>query len=347
MVAAASPGTLRHRGVADRARLHGLRLECLASLDLDAAEALPLLHRAVERGIRFLDTANVYSSGRSEELIGRFIRELGAEARERLVIATKLFYPVGAGQAGLSARNISESCDASLRRLGLERIDLLQIHRWDPDTPVEETMGALAALVREGKVRSLGASNVRAWQLAKLNFSARAAGGPEFVAVQAHYNLLHREDERELVPFCLDQQISVLPWSPLARGRLARASETAHSADPAAQREATTLRAESDDVIDTLYGPPTDPLLGLVARLARELSTTPARLALAWLARRPGVTAPVVGVTRAAHIDDAIAALELELPSEMQREIDAAYTPRAYIDLPWTSRNQTILGRST
>ena len=309
---------------------------------LDPPAALPLLHRALEHGINFLDTANVYSTGRSEELVGGFLRQLGAAARARLVVATKLFYPVGVGETGLSAGNVRQSCDDSLRRLGLERIDLLQIHRWDSGTAVEETMAALAGLVRAGKVRALGASNIRAWQLAKMNFTARAHGWPEFVSVQAHYNLLHREDERELLPFCLDQQIGVLPWSPLARGRLARA---ALPLTPLG--EAATARAGSDDVIDTLYGPPTDPLLGVVARLAGELDSTPARVAIAWLAGRPGVTAPVVGITRAAHIDDAIAALDLELPPEALRDLDAAYTPRAYVDLPWTSRNQTVLPASS
>ncbi len=315
---------------------------------LDPPAALPLLHRALERGINFFDTANVYSTGRSEELVGRFVRELGAAARARLVVATKLFYPVGVGETGLSASNIRQSCDASLRRLGLERIDLLQIHRWDAGTPVETTMEALADLIRAGKVRALGASNVRAWQLAKMNFTARAAGWPEFVSVQAHYNLLPREDERELLPFCLDQQIGVLPWSPLARGRLARATFTSTGANRADTSAAvvSTARAGSDDVIDTLYGPPTDPLLGLVARIAHELDSTPARVAIAWLAERPGIAAPVVGVTRASHIDDAVAALDLRLPEGSLSELDRAYTPRAYVDLPWTSRNQTVLTTS-
>lgn len=299
---------------------------------LDEREALPLLRQAWDAGINFLDTANVYSTGRSEEIVGRFVRTT-AGAR-RAIVATKLFYAVGEGEHGLSRANVVKSCDESLRRLGVERIDLLQIHRWDPGTPVEETMGALADLVRAGKVGWIGASNVRAWQLAKLNFTARAAGWPEFVAVQAHYNLLHREDERELVPFCLDQGIAVLPWSPLARGRLAR--------PPGAGAGATT-RDATDDTTDTLYGPPDDPILGIVAQAARELGTSPARVAIAWLASRPGVAAPVVGVTKPGQVQDAVAALDVQLPAAVLEALDRAYTPRPYADLPWTARNLTVL----
>lgn len=298
---------------------------------LDEADSQPLLERALDLGITFFDTANVYSTGRSEEVLGRFLRRTGA--RSRAFVATKLFYPVGAGEAGLSRANVLDSCEASLRRLGMEQIDLLQIHRWDPHTPVEETMEALATLVRAGKVRWIGASNIRGWQLAKMNFMARLNGWPEFVTVQAHYNLLHREDERELLPFCADQGIAVLPWSPLARGRLARPPDAA----------AATGRGAVDDVADQLYGPPTDPVIGALFETARELEIKPALLAIAWLLSRPTVAAAVIGATRVGHIDDAVAALELRVPPGTWERLESAYTPRAYVDLPWTARNQTVL----
>ncbi|MCU0759639.1 MAG: aldo/keto reductase [Steroidobacteraceae bacterium] len=297
---------------------------------LDEPAALEVLARALEAGVTFFDTANVYSTGRSELVLGRMLR--AAQARERVLVATKLFFPVGAGEAGLSRRNVLESCDASLRRLGLERIDLLQIHCYDEATPVEETLQALDELVRAGKVAHLGASNVRAWQLAKLNFTARAQGWAPFETVQVHYNLLYREEERELLPFCVDQGIAVLPWSPLARGRLARPTA------PLA-----TSRAAADDVADTLYGPPTDPILGALAALSTELGVAPAQLALAWTWTRPAVAAPVVGATSLRHVEEALAASRLDLPAGVFEPLERAYTPRPLADLPKTARNQTVL----
>jgi aryl-alcohol dehydrogenase-like predicted oxidoreductase len=297
---------------------------------LDEPESLRVLERALELGITFLDTANVYSTGRSELVLAKLLRS--AAVRDRLFLATKLYYPVGEGEEGLSARNVASSCDASLRRLGIDRIDLLQIHRFDDAVPVEETMGALARLVREGKVAHLGASNVRAWQLAKLNFTARANGWPEFETVQAHYNLLYREEERELLPFCVDQGIAVLPWSPLARGRLAR---------PEAVR--ATARGTTDDVADSMYGPPDDPVLDALAEVARELALPPAHVALAWLWTRPAVVAPVVGATRIAHVEDAVRAADVRLPGAACERLERAYRVRPYTELPKTARNQRVL----
>lgn len=271
---------------------------------------------------------------RSEALIGQFVRSLGAATRDSVVVATKLFYPVGEGEAGLSRRNVLASCDASLARLGLDYIDLLQIHRWDPDVPIEETMGALDELVRSGRVRFIGAANSRAWQLAKANFSARAVGGAEFVSIQAHYNLLHREDERELLPLCIDQGIGVLPWSPLARGRLARAAPATPSG---------SVRSGSDDTIATLYGAAPDPVLDAVAAAATQSGLTAAQVAIAWLAAKPGVVAPLLGVTRAGQLEQAVAAVEHEMQAEQIAALECAYTPRAYADLPWTARNLTVL----
>lgn len=296
---------------------------------LDEAESLRVLDRALELGVTFLDTANVYSTGRSELVLAKLLR---SQARERLFVATKLYYPVGVGEEGLSARNVVASAEASLQRLGIERIDLLQIHRYDDVVPVEETMDALARLVRDGKVAHLGASNVRAWQLAKLNFTARAHGWPEFETVQAHYNLLYREEERELLPFCVDQGIAVLPWSPLARGRLAR---------PAAVR--STSRGATDDVADSLYGAVDDPVLTALDEVSRELGVPPARIALAWLWTRPAIAAPVVGATRIGHVEDAIAAATLDLSADVRSRLERAYRVRPAVELPKTARNQTVL----
>lgn len=297
---------------------------------LDEKESLEILARALELGVTFFDTANVYSTGRSERVLGRMLRKAGA--RERVIIATKLYFPVGEGETGLSAGNVKASCEASLRRLGIETIDLLQIHLYDDETPVEETMEALARLVHEGKVRHLGASNLRAWQLAKMNFTARANGWPEFETVQAHYNLLYREEERDLLPFCMDQGIAVLPWSPLARGRLARP-----------RAPLSTPRARVDDVADQLYGAPRDEVLDLLGEASDEYGIKPACAALAWLWTRPAVTTPVVGATRLEHIKDALAAAEMSLPGALLGRLNEAYSTRPYIELPDTAANQTVL----
>ena len=297
---------------------------------LDERESLEVLARALELGVTFFDTANVYSTGRSERVLGRMLRE--AAARERVIVATKLYFPVGDGEWGLSARNVRESCEASLKRLNVEAIDLLQIHLYDEKTPVEETMEALGRLAQDGKVRHLGACNLRAWQLAKMNFTARANGWPEFEAVQVHYNLLYREEERDLLPFCMDQGIAVLPWSPLARGRLARPR------DPL-----STTRARADDVADQMYGEPRDRVLDVLAEVSEEYGIKPARAAVAWLWTRPGVTTPLVGATRIEHIKDALAAAEMTLPNALLSRLDDAYSTRPYMGLPETAANQTVL----
>lgn len=297
---------------------------------LDEKESLEILARALELGVTFFDTANVYSTGRSERVLGRMLRR--AAARERVIIATKLYFPVGEGEMGLSAGNVKTSCEASLRRLGVETIDLLQIHLYDDETPVEETMEALARLVHEGKVRHLGASNLRAWQLAKMNFTARANGWPEFETVQVHYNLLYREEERDLLPFFADQDIAVLPWSPLARGRLARP-----------RAPLSTPRARVDDVADQLYGAPRDEVLDVLAEVSDAHGIKPACAALAWLWTRPAVTAPLVGATRLEHIEDALAAAEMSLPDTLLSRLNEAYSTRPYIGLPETASNQTVL----
>ena len=321
-----------------RIQLPKLALGCMGfgssawrSWVLDEPASLEMLARAADLGITLFDTANVYSTGRSEAVVGRFLRESGL--RDRVLVATKLFYPVGDGLAGLSRANVLASCDASLQRLCIERIDLLQIHRFDPDTPVEETMAALDELVRAGKVAHLGASNLRAWQLAKMNFTARAAGGAEFETVQVHYNLLYREEERELLPLCVDQSIAALPWSPLARGRLARP-----------RAPLGTARAQMDDVAETLYGSADDPVLHALADLSDATGIPAAQLALAWMWTRPAVAAPVVGATSIRHVEDAVAAARLQLPPGTFDAVENAYGVRALTDLPMNARNQTVLG---
>jgi aryl-alcohol dehydrogenase-like predicted oxidoreductase len=322
-------------------RLPSIALGCMGfgasswrSWVLDEPASLELLARALELGFTFFDTANVYSTGRSETLLGRFLRQ--AQARDRVIVATKLFYPVGEGATGLSRDNVIASCHASLERLGVERIDLLQIHRFDPDTPVEETMAALDELVRAGKVAHLGASNLRAWQLAKMNLVARANGGAEFETVQVHYNMLYREEERELLPFCVDQSIAALPWSPLARGRLARPTAPCDSA-----------RGRVDDVAETLYGSADDPVLQALAELSTETGLPAAQLALAWLWTRPAIVAPVVGATSVRHIEQAASAAALRLPPGCFAKVEAAYGVRALVDLPMNARNQTVLNPAT
>jgi aryl-alcohol dehydrogenase-like predicted oxidoreductase len=297
---------------------------------IDERESLEVLARALELGVTCFDTANMYSAGRSERVLGRMLREAGA--RGRVIIATKLYFPVGDAESGLSARNVMTSCEDSLRRLGVETIDLLQIHCFDEKTPVVETMEALGRLVREGKVRHLGACNLSARQLVEMNDTAQANGWPEFETLQVHYNLLYREEERELLPLCVDREVAVLPWSPLARGRLARPS------DPFA-----TPRGTTDDVADALYGSPDDPVLDALARVSNELGIKPARVALAWLLSRPWVTTPIVGVTRLEHLEDALAAADTLLPEAMARQLEDAYGVRSHVELPNTVKNETVL----
>jgi aryl-alcohol dehydrogenase-like predicted oxidoreductase len=302
---------------------------------LDEADSLRLLARAFDAGINFFDTANVYSGGLSERVLGKFVR---GRRREAVVIATKAYYPTpdSPHPAGLSRANVLYSIDASLLRLGLDHVDIFQVHRWDDATPVAETMQALAEVVKAGKARFAGASNMRAWQLASAQLAARAIGFSGFATMQHHYNLLYREDERDLIPLCRDQGIGLMCWSPLARGRLARGAG------------AVTARAASDDVADTLYGPPDDPILDALARVAAArgaspaqvtpAQVTPAQVALAWIMSR-GIV-PVVGATKDRHVDDAVAAAGLALTADEVAALEQAYTPRALSELPHNARNQ-------
>jgi aryl-alcohol dehydrogenase-like predicted oxidoreductase len=287
-------------------------------LDEDAAE--PLIRRAVEAGITFFDTADVYSAGASEVATGRLVPRF--LSRDEAVIATKVHGQMtpGPNGRGLSRKHILSAIDGSLQRLGMDYVDLYQIHRWDPHTPIEETMEALNDVVRAGKARYIGASSMYAWQFAKAQHVSERNGWTRFVSMQNHYNLLYREEEREMIPQCLDQGVGILPWSPLARGWLAGTRTR--------EGERRTTRAQTDAFQDELYGRPED--FDVVERLV-EVSTAaeakPAQLALAWLLQKPGVTAPIVGATKLSHLEDAIAAADLKLSDDQVAALEGLYRP--------------------
>jgi 1-deoxyxylulose-5-phosphate synthase len=283
------------------------------TLDEDASR--PLIRQALEAGITFFDTANVYSDGTSEEIVGRALAEFAR--RDEIVLATKVNGRMrpGPNGGGLSRKAIMTEIDHSLRRLGTDYVDLYQIHRWDPHTPVEETMEALHDLVKAGKVRYLGASSMYAWQFAKAQHTAERHGWTRFVSMQNHYNLIYREEEREMLPLCADQGVGVLPWSPLARGRLTRDWGTA------------TRRSETDNFGGALYQEGDRAVVEAVTRIAGERGVPRAQVALAWLLRQSAVTAPIVGAGRPGHLEDAVAAVGLELSDKEAEELERPYTP--------------------
>jgi aryl-alcohol dehydrogenase-like predicted oxidoreductase len=283
---------------------------------LDEAAAEPIVRHAVEAGVTFFDTADMYSDGASEEITGRLLAKHFGH-RDDYVLATKVFFPTGSGpnDRGLSRKHILAGIDGSLRRLGTDFVDLYQIHRWDPETPIEETMDALHDVVRAGKARYLGASSMFAWQFAK---AQRVAATP-FVSMQNHYNLAYREEEREMVPLCLDQGVGVIPWSPLARGFLA--GNRSRSGDP------LTLRAGSDPLGDTYYGPADFDVVDRLVEVAAARNLPPAQVALAWLLHKPGVTAPIIGATKLAHLSDAVAAVEVALTADEVARLEEPYRP--------------------
>jgi len=288
---------------------------------LDESLAEPIVRRAVEGGITFFDTADVYNGGESEVITGRLLGNL--LTREEAVIATKVNGRTMPGEngRGLSRKHILASIDASLVRLGLDYVDLYQIHRWDYLTPIEETMAALNDVVRAGKARYIGASSMFAWQFAKAQACAQLNGKARFVSMQNHYNLLYREEEREMIPQCIDQGVGVIPWSPLARGRLA--------GNRTAAGERLTKRADSDEFADTLYQPELDqPILDRLAEVAKTRNAPAAQVALAWLLQRPGVVAPIVGATKVAHLEDALAAEKLKLDDTEISLLEGSYVPR-------------------
>jgi aryl-alcohol dehydrogenase-like predicted oxidoreductase len=270
--------------------------------------------------VTFFDTADMYSHGVSEQITGRLLGKLFAR-REDYVLATKVYFRMGpaANDKGLSRKHILSAIDASLDRLGTDYVDLYQIHRWDPHTPIEETMQALHDVVRSGKARYIGASSMFAWQFAKAQHTAERHGWTRFVAMQNHYNLVYREEEREMIPLCLDQGVGCIPWSPLARGLLAG------TRDRGGARH--SVRASSDRYADELYDEADFDVVDAVRAVAAERGVPPARIALAWLLGRPAVTAPIIGATKAAHLDDAVAAVDLRLSEEEVARLEAPYRP--------------------
>jgi aryl-alcohol dehydrogenase (NADP+) len=283
----------------------------------DEAFAKQTIQAALEAGINFFDTANVYSAGSSEEFTGRALEEYAA--REDVVLATKVHGRMrpGPNGAGLSRKAILHEIDASLTRLRTDYVDLYQIHRWDPETPIEETMEALHDVVRAGKVRYLGASSMYAWQFAKAQRVAAEHGWTPFVSMQNHYNLLYREEEREMLPLCQDQGVGVIPWSPLARGRLTRPWDT------------STDRARSDAFGGSLYQDQDAAIVAKVLEIAERRGVTPAQVALAWVMAQPAVTSPIVGVTRPEHLEDAVKAVDLVLDEQDLEDLASGYVPRA------------------
>ena len=286
---------------------------------LDEDEARPLIRGALDAGINFFDTANVYSDGTSEEITGRVLWEHAR--RDEIVLATKVHGRMhkGPNGAGLSRKAIMSEIDNSLRRLGTDYVDLYQIHRWDHHTPIEETLEALHDVVKAGKARYIGASSMYAWQFSKALYTSAQHGWTRFSTMQNHYNLLHREEEREMLPLCADQGIGVIPWSPLARGRLAR------------DWDATSARSETDEFGKALYQDGDRKIVEAVAQVASARGVAPAHVALAWLLRNPSVSAPIVGMTKASHLDDAVAALTLSLSDDEVARIEEHYTPRSIV----------------
>ncbi len=288
---------------------------------LDEAAARPFIKRAIELGINFFDTADMYSLGVSEEVTGKLLKEF-AGSREEVVLATKVYFPIGKGPngGGLSRKHIMESIDNSLRRLGTDYVDLYQIHRWDYDTPIEETMEALHDVVKAGKALYIGASSMYAWQFAKAQYTAVLNGWTRFSSMQNHMNAVYREEEREMLPLCRDQGVGVIPWSPLARGFLA-GNRKRDVDDP-------TTRAKSDDFAKGMYYESHDfDVVDTVVAIAEEREVSPAQIALAWLLHKPGVTAPIIGATKMHHLEQAVGAVDIALSDEEIKRIEAPYKP--------------------
>lgn len=288
---------------------------------LDEETSRPFIKRALELGINFFDTADMYSLGVSEEVTGRALRDFAR--RDEVVLATKVYFQIGEGPngRGLSRKHIMEAIDNSLRRLGTDYVDLYQIHRWDPETPIEETMEALHDVVKTGKARYIGASSMYAWQFAKAQYTADLHGWTRFIAMQNHYNMVYREEEREMIPFCVDQGVGIIPWSPLARGFLAgnRPRNTAGE----------TLRARTDGFAHEMYYRENDyEVVDRLMEVTEQIEgAKPAQIALAWLFHRPGVTAPIIGASKMNHLEEAVAAIEIKLSDTEMKALEEAYRP--------------------
>lgn len=278
---------------------------------------------ALDAGINFFDTADVYSAGLSEEITGLYLNEMAS--RDDIVLATKVHGVMGSGpnRRGLSRKHILEACDNSLRRLGMDYIDLYQIHRWDPKTPIEETLDALDSLVRAGKVRYLGASSMAAWQLSKALYTAKENHWHRFVAMQNHYNLVYREDEREMIPLCMDQGLGVIPWSPLARGFLTGTRS---------KDGGSTARSQNDGFAKDMYYSEDDfAVVDAVAAVAKQKGVSAAQVACAWVLQAPGVTAPIIGATKPGHLKELIAAVDLQLTGDEVAALEKPYKPHGIL----------------
>jgi 1-deoxyxylulose-5-phosphate synthase len=287
---------------------------------LDEEAARPFIKRALEHGINFFDTANMYSLGASEEVLGRALKDFAK--RHEVVIATKVYNKMGEApnDRGLSRKHIFDSIDASLRRLQVDHVDLYQTHRWDHETPIEETLDALNDVVRAGKARYIGASSMFAWQFAKALHASDRHGWARFVSMQNHYNLVYREEEREMIPLCRDQGVGLIPWSPLARGFLA--------GNRTREKSGSTVRARTDDFARDLYYQADDfAVAERVQEVAREHGRKPTQIALAWILSRPGMTAPIIGASKMEHLDDAVAALDVTLSEADVKKLEEPYRP--------------------
>jgi len=288
---------------------------------LDEVDSRPFFRKALDLGINFFDTADQYSMGVSEEVTGRALREMAN--MEEIVLATKVFFPMGdrPNMGGISRKHIVQACEASLRRLGVETIDLYQIHRFKSDVPIEETLAALDHLVHQGKVRYIGASSGYAWQMARSLSLSERNGWARFISMQNHYNLVYREEEREMIPLCREEGVGLIPWSPLARGRLAGTTGSPSQG---------TTRADSDTYAVDLYDSPSDlKVIEAVRKVAGELGALPSEVALAWLFSKPDVAAPIVGATKIEHLESAVRALDVKLSEEQIRDVEEPYQPHA------------------
>jgi aryl-alcohol dehydrogenase-like predicted oxidoreductase len=289
---------------------------------LDEEQSRPFIKRALELGINFFDTADLYANGASEEVVGKALAEFAS--RDEVVIATKVFSAMGPSpnDRGLSRKHILSAIDASLKRLGTDYVDLYQIHRWDYDTPIEETLEALNDVVRAGKARYIGASSMYAWQFAKALYTSDLHGWARFVSMQPHYNLIYREEEREMLPLCQDQRIAVIPWSPLAKGRLARKPSKDEQESPRAQTDTVGKRLYTDDDLT---------IAQRVSDVAEARGLPMVQIALAWLLAKPVITAPIVGATKTQHLDDAVGALSVKLTPGEVSQMEEAYQPHPVI----------------
>ncbi len=294
---------------------------------LSEEQGRPFIERALEHGINFFDTADMYSRGRSEEVLGRALRDFAS--RDAVVVATKAYYPMSddPNDRGLSRKHLMASIDGSLRRLGTDFVDLYQIHRWDDETPIEETLRALDDIVRSGKARYIGASSMMSWQFLKALMLADRNGWTRFASMQNHYNLIYREEEREMLPLCRAEGIGVIPWSPLARGFLAGSRKRDRP-------RAATLREKTDAYGHALYYADADyDVAERVVEVAASKGVSPAQIALAWLLRQPGVTAPIVGATKIEQLDQAVAALDVTLSDEEARRLEEPYVPHSVLGI--------------